>query len=102
MIKNLYCCFYTKTQYSLILNYRGVGEAGGEGGLTKLYKTHSGEPNYVDHKFFFSILLGATCSKTWGQTSIYYRGGWLAAWCMYYVPLRLHDIKKLQSLLNTP
>ena len=26
MIKKLYCCFCTKTPYSLILNYRGVAE----------------------------------------------------------------------------
>ena len=29
-----------------------------------LYKTQSGEPNYVDHKFFFNVLVGTTCSKT--------------------------------------
>ena len=40
-----------------------------------LYKTQSEEPNYVDHKFFLNILLGATCTKTWGQTSKYYRAG---------------------------
>ena len=26
------------------------------------YKTPSGEPVYVDHKFFFNILLGVTCT----------------------------------------
>ena len=41
----------------------------------ELYKTQSGKPNYVDHKFFFNILLGGTCTKTWGQTSKYYRAG---------------------------
>ena len=29
-----------------------------------LYKTQSGEPNYVDHKFFFNTLLRAICTKT--------------------------------------
>ena len=36
------------------------------------FKTECGEPNYIDHKFF-NILLGATCTTTWGQTSKYYR-----------------------------
>ena len=40
-----------------------------------LYKTQSKEPNYVDHKIFFNILLGATCTKSWGQKSKYYRAG---------------------------
>ena len=40
-----------------------------------LYKTQSREPNYVDHTFFVNILLGATCTTTWGQTSKYYRAG---------------------------
>ena len=31
MIKNLYCCFCIKTQYSFILNYSNVGERVGEG-----------------------------------------------------------------------
>ena len=31
MIKNLYCCFCTKTQYSTILIYRVVGEKGIKG-----------------------------------------------------------------------
>ena len=36
-----------------------------------LYKT-----NYVDHKVFFNFCLElATCTKTWGQTSKYYRVG---------------------------
>lgn len=34
MIKNLYCCSCTKTQYCLVLNYKGVGEEGYEGGLS--------------------------------------------------------------------
>ena len=34
---------------------------------------HSGDANYVDHKFFFNILLGATCTKTWVQTSKYHK-----------------------------
>ena len=38
-----------------------------------MYKTQGGEPNYVDHKFFFNILLGATYTKT--KTSKYYRAG---------------------------
>ena len=38
-----------------------------------LYKTQRGEPNYVYHKFFFNILLGASCTKIWAQTSKYYR-----------------------------
>ena len=38
-----------------------------------LYKTQSGEPNYVDHKVFFHVLPGATCTKFLGQTSKYYR-----------------------------
>ena len=40
-----------------------------------LYKTQIGEPNYVAHKFFLNFLLGATCTKTWGQTSKYYKAG---------------------------
>ena len=39
-----------------------------------LYLTQNGEPNYLDNKFFFNILLEATCTETWGQTSKYYRG----------------------------
>ena len=35
-----------------------------------LYKTQKGEP-----KFFFLILLGATCAKNCRQTSQYYRAG---------------------------
>ena len=35
-----------------------------------LYKAQNGEP-----KFFFNILLGAICTKTWGQISKYYRAG---------------------------
>ena len=37
MNNNRYCCFYTKTQYYFIINYRGVGEEvfGDEGGLSK-------------------------------------------------------------------
>ena len=38
-----------------------------------LYKTQIGEPNYVDHKFFLNVFIGATCTKTWGQTSKYYK-----------------------------
>ena len=34
-----------------------------------LSKTQRWEPKYVDHKFFFNVLVGATCTKTWGQTS---------------------------------
>ena len=40
-----------------------------------LYTTQSGESNYVDHKFFFNIFLGATCTKTLGLTFKYYRAG---------------------------
>ena len=40
-----------------------------------LYKIQNGEPSYVDHKFFFNVLLGATCTKTWGQAFKYYRTG---------------------------
>ena len=40
-----------------------------------LYKTQNGESNYVDHKFFFNIFLGATCTKTWGQTFKFYTAG---------------------------
>ena len=35
MIKTLHGCFSTKTQYSFIFNYRGVGEGLGEEGLSK-------------------------------------------------------------------
>ena len=38
-----------------------------------LYQTQNVEPNYLDHKFFFSILLGGTCATTWGQTFKCYR-----------------------------
>ena len=40
-----------------------------------LYETKIGKLNYVDHKFFFNILLGPTCAKTWGQIHKYYRTG---------------------------
>ena len=41
--------------------------------LTK-YKTQNGEPNYVDHKFFFNFYQELpTCTKPWGQRSKYYR-----------------------------
>ena len=38
-----------------------------------LYQTRSSEPNYVDHKFLFNILLGGTRITAWGQTFKYYR-----------------------------
>ena len=40
-----------------------------------LYRSQNREPNYADHKFFCNILLGATCTKTWEQTSKYCRTG---------------------------
>ena len=33
------------------------------------WKTQSGEPNYLNHKFFFDTLLATSCTTTWGQTS---------------------------------
>ena len=38
------------------------------------YKTQNKESNYVDHKFFFNFYQERpTCTKSWGQTSKYYR-----------------------------
>ena len=48
-----------------------------------LYKTQNGEPNYVDHKFFFNFYQELpTCTKPWGQTSKYYRAGQLFGPCI--------------------
>ena len=47
-----------------------------------LYKAQIGQPNYVNHKFFFDVLLRTTCAKTWGQTSIYYIAGQLVGACI--------------------
>ena len=59
-----------------------------------LHKTQNGEPNYVDHMFFFNFYQEQpTYTKPWGQTS-----SWLVGWYMYCVTLRLHDIKKLTSV----
>ena len=35
MIKNLYCCFCTKTYYSFIVNYVRVGKGEGEKSISK-------------------------------------------------------------------
>ena len=43
MIKDLYCCFCTKTQYYFILNYRGVEEGVTEGGLKCINKWIQGK-----------------------------------------------------------
>ena len=48
------------------------------------YKTQSGEPNYVDHKFLFNILLGVTCTKTWEHISKYYRACYQAGACIVW------------------
>ena len=45
-----------------------------------LYKTQSGGWNHVDYKFFFNILIEITFTKTWGQTSKYYR---MASWLVH-------------------
>ena len=47
-----------------------------------LHKTQNGEPNYVDHKFFFSFNQELPCKKSWGQTSKYYRAGQLFGPCI--------------------
>ena len=48
-----------------------------------LYKTQNEEPNYLDHKFFFNFCQElSTCTKPWGQTSKYYRAGWLVDACI--------------------
>ena len=47
-----------------------------------LYKTQNGESNHVDHKFFFNFYQELpTCTKLWGQTSKYYRAGYLFGPC---------------------
>ena len=64
-----------------------------------LYKTQCREPNYVDHTF-----LKIYCQELPVQrlgTDIQILQSWLAGWCMCCVTLRLCDIKKLQSPLNT-
>ena len=59
-----------------------------------LCKTKNGEPNYVDHMFFFNFYQEQpTYTKPWDQTS-----SWLVGQYMYCVTLRLHDIKKLTSV----
>ena len=63
-----------------------------------LHKTQNWESNYIDHKFFFNFLLGATyLYKTLG-TDIQILESWLVGWYIYCVTLRLHDIKNLISL----
>ena len=66
-----------------------------------LYKTQNGEPNYVDHKFFFNFYWEPPiCTKPWGQTSKYHRAGGDACivWLWGYMTSR----SLLQCLLNTP
>ena len=60
-----------------------------------LYKTQKGEPKF----FFFNFARSYLYKKL--QTDIPILQSWLAGWWMYCVALRLYDIKKLQSPLNT-
>ena len=65
-----------------------------------LYKTQNEEPNYVDHKFFFNfywdLFLPVQNLGSWNTIE-------LTSWLMYELcDFTLHDIKKLQCLLNTP
>ena len=48
-----------------------------------LHKTQNGEPNCVDHKFFFNFYQELpTCTKPWGKTLKYYRAGQLFGPCI--------------------
>ena len=58
-------------------NYSIIGCNESKKLILALHKTQNGEP-----KFFFNILLGATCAKTWGQTSKYYRADQLVGGCI--------------------
>ena len=65
-----------------------------------LYKTQNRGPNYVDHKFFITFCQELP-QKNLG-IDIQILQSWLVDWCKCCVTLRLHNIKKLQCLLNTP
>ena len=61
-----------------------------------LYKTQNREPNNIDHKFFFNFYQEPPVQN------LGYRHPNTMYLCMYCVTSRLHDIKKLHCLLNTP
>ena len=61
-----------------------------------LYKTQNKELNEVDHKFLFHFCQVLPVQKLGDRHPN------TADWCMHCVTLTLHDIKKLQSPLNTP
>ena len=64
-----------------------------------LYKTQNGEANF--EILSFSLIFSRSYPyKTLG-TDIQILQSWLVGWCMYFVTVRLHNIK-LQCLLNTP
>ena len=65
------------------------------------YKTQSGEPDYVDHRSFFKYFARSYLYNNLGKV-IKTLQSRVAVWCMYCMILRLHDIKQLQSPLNTP
>ena len=62
-----------------------------------LYKTQNGESNYVHHKFFFNFYQELpTYTKPWRHIQILQ--SWLVGCYLYFLTLRLHDIKKLTSV----
>ena len=64
-----------------------------------LYKTWNGESNYVDDKFFFNFCQEPPVQKLEDRHPNTIE---LTSWFVHVLcDLRLHDINKLQCLLNT-
>ena len=67
-----------------------------------LYKTEL-RVNYVDHTFLFHFCQELpACTKPWGQTSKYYRAGYLVGACIGWLYGYMTSGSLLQCLLNTP
>ena len=83
--------FYVKMQKKIRSNCSIIGCDLSKKHKLTLYKTQNGEPNYVDHKFFFNFYQQQNLEIQILQSS-------LVGWCMYCMILRIYDIKKLTSV----
>ena len=70
MIKSLFFCFCTKTQYSFILNYRGVGQERDEGDLSKWNQREITEISQCVGKVFLVTFSSITIECDWGKFSL--------------------------------
>ena len=68
--------------------------------VTQISTVSNTEQRAKLYKDFLNILLGANCTKTWGQTSKSHWARSLAGACI--VRFYDYEIKNLQSFLNTP